>query len=269
LCKATRTTPWATENGFDAVKCAECGLIYVNPRPSLDIIDQAVRAGAHTEESLALDVTARRTPRNVARYKRLIGQMFADVMAKDQPISWLDVGAGYGEVVEAVTQIAPGGSRVAGIEPMKPKVDWAKAHGLQVQQGYLSDVKDKYGFASVMNVFSHIPDFHAFLSEIKRVLAPNGEVLIETGNVADIGDRRLFPNELALPDHLVFGGEAHVRRFLAEAGFAVLQVKRFRIDGAAHFAKSVVKRLMGRPVTVRLPYTSPTRTVLFRARLVS
>jgi SAM-dependent methyltransferase len=267
LCGGDRHTPWAQENGFAAVRCAGCGLIYVNPRPVGTYIDEAVRTGAHREESLQLNVRARRVPGKIRTYRQLIGSLFADVMGAGRPIRWLDVGAGYGEVVEAVQALAPAGSRIEGLEPMAPKAQAARALGLCVHEAYLRNVSDRYDFVSAINVFSHVPDFREFLQEIKGVLNPGGEVLIETGNAADIGARSNFPDQLMLPDHLVFAGEAHMQRFLAESGFDIVQTQRLRIDGLVHFVKTVVKRLLGRPVVLALPYTSPTRTLLFRARL--
>lgn len=267
LCGGDRHTPWAQENGFAAVRCAGCELIYVNPRPVGAHIDEAVRTGAHREEGLQLNVRARRVPGKIRTYRRLIGSLFADVMGAGRPIRWLDVGAGYGEVVEAVQALAPAGSRIEGLEPMAPKAQAARALGLRVHEAYLRDVSDRYDFVSAINVFSHVPDFRAFLREICGVLDAGGEVLIETGNAADIGPRGNFPDQLMLPDHLVFGGEAHMKRFLAEGGFDIVQTRRLRIDGPAHFVKTVIKRLLGRPVVVALPYTSPTRSLLFRARL--
>ncbi len=269
LCAGEKYSPWAAENGFCAVTCSDCGLIYVNPRPSLATIDRAVRAGAHREETLQLNVVSRRVSAKVEQYRKVVAEMFRDVVEKGEPISWLDVGAGFGEVVEAVAKVVPAGSRVEGLEPMKPKVAQAKARGVAVREGYLSDINDKYGVVSVINVFSHVPDFKQFLQEIKGVLTPNGEVLLETGNAGDIGNRNYFPGPLTLPDHLVFAGERHIRRFLEQAGFELVQIKRIRIDGLVYSIKNLVKRLLGQPVAVSLPYTSPSRTVLFRARSVS
>lgn len=269
LCGDNKYSPWAAENGFLAVKCSSCGLIYVNPRPPLETIAEAVRTGVHKEELLNLNVVGRHIPSKAAHYKKIISEMFADIWQKNQSISWLDVGAGYGEIVEAISDIAPTGSRVEGIEPMKAKVDQAISRGLLIKEGYLTDVNDKYGFISIINVFSHIPDFRAFLQDIKKVMLPNAEILIETGNAGDLVERKDFPGELILPDHLVFAGEEHIHRYLAESGFELLKIKRLRIDGIGWFLKNTIKYVIGRPVVLSLPYTSPSRTLLFRARLVA
>jgi len=268
-CDGDNSFPWATENGYTAVKCINCGLIYVNPRPSLSLISEAVKTGVHSELQHGRTVIARRVGSNVVLYKKIIANIFADVWEKSKPISWLDVGAGYGEFIEAVSALAPQDSVILGLEPMKPKADKAKDRGLKVREGYLSDIKDKYEFVSLINVFSHIPDFRIFLRDIKNILTDHGELFIETGNIADLMSRHEIPTELNLPDHLVFAGEEHIVGFLREAGFTVINIYRRRKDGFLNFAKNIVKKLLGRKVTLEIPYSSQYRTLLIRAKLLS
>jgi SAM-dependent methyltransferase len=239
----------------------------VNPRPSLASIDAAVRSGIHGAAANHLDVVGRRLPRRVVRYRKIFARLFDEVWQRSQPFSWLDVGAGYGEIVEAVSSLAPRGSRVIGVEPMKPKVEQARARGLAINEGYLGAEQEKVDFVSTVDVFSHIPHFDRFLEDVKTVLNPLGEIFVETGNLADLAHRSEFPGELGLPDHLVFAGERHLCGYLERAGFEILRVERQRIDGASHSLKNVVKKLIGRPVTVTVPYTSRYRQLLVRARL--
>jgi len=266
-CGSGEQRVWAQELGFTAVRCARCELIYVSPRPVQSLITAAVRTGSHGDEAKGLRVVSRRVPAKVRRYQRLLGRMFGDVWNAGRPVSWLDVGAGYGEVVEAVGRVAPTGSRIEGLEPMAPKAAAARARGLPVTEDYLRPTHGKVNFVSLVDVFSHIPDFSSFLRDVVAVLEPGGEVFIETGNLADLRDRQDFPGELGLPDHLVFAGERQLRGFLDRAGFEVLAVERLRIDGVANLAKSVVKKAIGRPANVRLPYRSAYRQLLVRARL--
>ncbi len=176
-------------------------------------------------------------------------------------------GSGYGEVMEAVDSLSPPGSRIEGLEPMHVKAEAARRRGLTVIEDYLHRSHDKVQVVSFIDVFSHIPDFRSFLEDVKAVLKPGGEIFMETGNLSDLTDRQEFPDELGVPDHLVFAGEAHLRGFLREAGFEVVRLERRRIDGCIHTAKGVVKRILGRPGQLRLPYTSEYRQLLVRARL--
>ena len=266
-CGATEYSPWAEEAGFFAVRCGSCALIYVNPRPTLSAIDAAVRSGVHNLGAGELNVIARRSARKVARYRKLLANLFDDVWRAGRAISWLDVGAGYGEVVEAVAALAPMGSRVEGLEPMVLKAANARARGLAVTEDYLRPGRERVDFVSLVDVFSHIPDFRQFLVDVRGVLRQGGEVFVETGNLADLESRDEMPGELGLPDHLVFAGESQLHAYLERAGFAVVRVERIRIDGATNLAKNLVKKVLGRPVALAMPYASSYRQLLVRARL--
>ncbi|MDY0093664.1 MAG: methyltransferase domain-containing protein [Candidatus Vecturithrix sp.] len=180
----------------------------------------------------------------------------------------MDVGAGYGEIVEAVSALAPEGSLVEGIEPMQPKAAAAKALGIPVHHGYLGDLNKRYDIVSLVHVFSHIPDFRAFLIDVKSVLKDHGEFFLETGNAADLKDRHEVPTELDLPDHLTFPRKKHLIGFLEEAGVQVVAVKELRRDDFVNFVKNIVKKIIGRNVSIRLPYTSGHRAIRIRAKLV-
>jgi len=266
-CLADANHPWAHERGFAVVRCDSCRILFVNPRPRLAAIDMAVRTGAHGAEAGGLAVTARRIPRKVRRYESVLRGLFADVWQRKDPITWVDVGAGYGELLEAVSRLAPAGSRVEGLEPMRPKATAARARGLLVTEDYLRPTHSKVQFLSFVDVFSHLPDFRAFLADVGSVLLPGGEVFMETGNLADISDRSEFADELGIPDHLVFAGERHILGYLEEAGFEIVRIERQRVDDLVNTAKCVVKALIGRPTLLRMPYSSRYRQLLIRARL--
>jgi SAM-dependent methyltransferase len=150
---------------------------------------------------------------------------------------------------------------------MRPKAEHARARGLAIVEDYLRPGRDEVDFVSVVDVFSHIPDFDRFLGDVRSVLSPCGEIFVETGNLADLADRQEFPGELGLPDHLVFAGEVHLRGYLERAGFEIVRVERARIDGVANLVKNAVKKLIGRPAVLGVPYTSDYRQLLVRARL--
>jgi len=269
-CNTSKSEPWVEENGFVAVKCSECGLVYVNPRPVQSLISEGVETGVHSNVEHGRTAIVRRLGGPmVARYKKILAAMFNDVWEKADPISWLDVGAGYGEVVEAVFALAPEGSQVEGIEPMEPKATRARALGIKVNNKYLCDVTEKYDFVSLVHVYSHIPDFRVFLKKLKGVLAENGEFYFETGNIGDLGLSSEVPTELDLPDHLVFAGEKHLTGYLTDAGFSIVAIRRLRKDGIINFGKNIIKKLIGRQVTLAVPYTSRYRSILIRAKLFS
>jgi SAM-dependent methyltransferase len=264
-CYAAENASWASERGFLVVRCIGCGLLFVSPAPSREAVDAAVRSGVHKD--IGLDVRARRESAKIRIYTRRFKTVFGDLWRANAPITWVDVGCGYGEVLECLHSLAPEGSTIWGFEPMQPKAAIATAKGLKVSHGYLSVGVAEADVISAINIFSHIPDFHDFLRVVKSNLAPRGLLFLETGNLADLNDRREFPGELGVPDHLVFAGERQIRGFLDKAGFEIEQIRRIRADGFVESLKGVVKKLMGRPYALSIPYNSKYRQLLIRARL--
>lgn len=259
--------PWAEERKHKVVRCDDCDFLYLNPRPNDAAISSAVSTGIHSDDG-DLNVRSRYQPRRVQAYRRTLGRMFADCWGATEPIHWLDVGCGYGEILEAVQSLAPVGSKVEGVEPMQVKADHAKARGLSVSCGYLGHVEELADFVSIVDVFSHVPSFDDFLQDVRGAVRVGGSLFIETGNLADVKQRSDFPGELGLPDHLCFGGERHIIEFLRRNGFVVKDIDRVRVDDLMWTIKNLAKRALGRPALMALPYRSSYRSLRIRAQAI-
>ena len=244
-CNQAKYSLWSSESGFKVVRCNDCRLLFVNPRPKLQTIQAAVQDGEQLVMGKKISVKSRRIPKKVSTYKKSIGRLFSDIWKAKKPITWLDVGSGYGETLQAVAELTTSDSLVFGCEPMKHKAETSRKHGLTVHNCYLGTSQYRVDFISSVDTFSHIPDFNGFLEILASNLAPNGEIFIETGNLADLSKRNEFPGELGLPDHLVFAGESQLERYLRGAGFTTLKIERERIDGFMNFAKNLLKILLG------------------------
>lgn len=266
-CGVTDPRRWAEERGYVVARCGACGFLYLNPMPAPENVDVAVRTGMHTDAEGKLDVRGARMAKKVTLYERVFGDLFSDVWRQGTPIHWLDVGAGYGEVVEAVGRLAPSGSTVEGVEPMVAKAKDAAARGLTMTNDYLRRDHAKVDIVSSIDVFSHIPDYRSFVDDVRSVLKPHGEFVIETGNVADLNRRDQFPFELGLPDHLAFAGKRHITAMLEQAGFEIVAITERRVDDLVNLAKSLVKLTIGRPAVLGIPYRSQYRQLIVRARL--
>ncbi|HXD44320.1 MAG TPA: class I SAM-dependent methyltransferase [Pseudolabrys sp.] len=267
LCGGAESRRWGAENGFSCVKCQGCGLVYVNPRPTVEEISHANEIGEHRTEGEVLHVVYKRSRRKALRYATTVRAVFPDIVTSSRPVRWLDIGAGFGELVEVLQDILPAGSQVMGIEPMAPKVAEAQARGLPVYQADLSQIGVRFDVISLINVFSHVPDFRDFLGRLRPLLKEDGELFIETGNGGDLSSMRDYPDLLYLPDHLVFAGEEHLRDYLAQSGFTIASSSTFRVDTAAQFGKNLVKAALGRRIKLTWPYRSPFRRVLMRAKI--
>ena len=265
-CQGDQSHFWAEEAGFMVERCNECGLLYVNPRPSQSQISEAVATGTHRLSKKLVNVRNRRIPSKIKHYRKQLRLILNDVIEAGQPVTWVDVGSGYGELIEALSEILPEGSTIKGVEPMDHKAHEAKLRGLDIHHGFLQPGQYEADFISNIDVFSHIPDYHDFLRTVVSNLAHQGEFIMETGNLADVKHRKEFPVELGLPDHLVFGGKDQFRRYFDAVGMELISCTEIRFDTVTQMLKNTVKLILGRDSHIGIPYTSPYRQLIMRAR---
>lgn len=274
FCGSTRHRPWAEENGFFAVRCEDCSFVYVNPRVSDDTVSEAAKTGLHQTGAGRLAMVGRFRREKVPLYRRRLQELYPAEVLRRPGLAWLDVGAGYGELLLALRELTAPDARLEGVEPCLPKVAKAQALGLNVSATLLQQLAKTYDVVSLVNVFSHLPDPRGFLRELKRLLRPGGEVFVVTGNGADI-EAADYPKPFYLPDHLVFAGERHLRGLLEGEGFTIAGINRYPefLPEACPvlLAKNAVKMLLRHPHTpwreilARRP--TPFRSLFVRAVL--
>lgn len=266
VCGTDEATPWGSENGFESVRCINCGLVYLDPWPDITARDKALAYGEHVGERL-LKTNHRYRPREKQRYADIIAAVYGAGFLKDLEVQWLDIGCGYGEFLETLGDAVAPGSILKGSEPNRSKQASAQTRGLDVQFYDLETLPDSFTHVSLLNVFSHLPDPIGFLELARRRLRPDGEILLQTGNGGDV-ERTDFPGMLGYPDHLLFGGRKTLELIFEKIGMEVVSVTEFRFPPMtlANVAKDLVKRVIRKehnPVRWRGPY----RDLWIRAKL--
>lgn len=229
VCGADAIDPYAVENGFELVRCGGCGLLYVTPRPDPVATAVAHQYGLH-EGDTTLAVTGRYRPDRVRPYLRIL----RDVHGASLPPTcrrWLDIGCGHGEFLTALGRFAGDDVSLIGLEPNVTKARGCAARGLDVRSVGLEEVDGNFSTISLLNVFSHLQDPTEFIAGCVARLDPGGELLLETGDTADLAAVD-HPRPLFLPDHLLFANERIVHRVLTEAGLQVLSVHHYSAASA-------------------------------------
>jgi len=241
-CRSTNNSLYAMENGCNLVKCASCGLLYVNPRPSDDEIDDGVKIGAHRGDE-TLNSTGHYMPIKVALYHKILPDIYGNELAS-QKSTWLDVGCGHGELLATLRKLYGDNVQASGIEPNRHKIDAARLRGLDVDYFDLASHRKKYDTISLLNVYSHLPNPCEFLQVVKQRLVPGGEILLETGDTANLPPDE-HPRPFLLPDHLSFTSAEILSRILSEVGFKVISITKYPHlklrFAAATLPKEVVK----------------------------
>jgi SAM-dependent methyltransferase len=219
LCGVDETTPYAEENGYRAVRCVRCGLLYVNPRPTIDEmkvlydgLETKIDVGAHIRRRDVKTAQARWSLRTIRREKPR-GRL-------------LEVGSAAGYLLFEAKKL---GYEVQGLDITHPLVEFSRqVLGVPTHEGTLRDApfeEASFDVVYMRNVLSHLAYPRAEYAHIRSLLRPGGVLIFETGNVAELTPE--VAGTLELPDHLYLFGEQTIRRLLELTGFSCRSVARY------------------------------------------
>ena len=195
------------------VRCGDCGMHYVNPRPASELI---VESYADAED-----------PAFVAQNEGRI-QAFRKVLAKVLPPSitglrYLDIGCAGGASLEAARSL---GHIPTGVEPSRWMADYGrKTYGVEILDGILEPgmfPPGSFDVITLWDVLEHVPNPGGLLELVRQLLKPDGTFVLSypdfKGIVATLlGDR--WPYWLSV--HILYYDRRPIKRHLAAAGFKV------------------------------------------------
>jgi SAM-dependent methyltransferase len=160
-------------------------------------------------------------------YARRLAFLLAEVRRGDRA---LDLGCGDGRFT---AELARAGAAVVGVEVAQSAVDRARAREpdldfqLAPVDGPLGFEDGSFDLVWASEVIEHIADTARWLSEVRRVLAPGGRLLLTTPShgrirVALAGVERFSE---PLGDHLHLYTRSSLRTVLEEFGFGEVSVR--------------------------------------------
>ncbi len=219
---------------FCLVRCLQCGLIYLNPRPCRDEIaryypadyEPFTRLSRHQGGRLARWSYRRYLDKRCARLPKIPGHL-------------LDVGCATGDFLARAREH---GWQVQGVEPSQAAAEAARRqYDLDVFAGDLSQAHFPDGHfdaVTMWDVLEHVYDPRAELSEIHRIVKAGGLLLIELPNMHSFDAALFGPYWIGLdmPRHLHLFPPAALDALLEQTGFerglaALLQRWIWRICG--------------------------------------
>jgi SAM-dependent methyltransferase len=234
LCGSSATTPVATVPDLllerrqvtaTLVRCTQCGLVYQNPRPTLAEIGQHYPP----EYDSYVDHAAQRK-RNWLLQKAIdygIDKRCHFVTRHKRQGSVLDIGCATGTFLLGMRRQGPW--QTYGVELTDAVAQIARErHGLTVFTGTVEQAAypaAMFDAVTLWDVFEHLHDPAGSLREIRRILKPDGVLVIRVPNLAS-WDAALFGvywAGLDSPRHLYVFTPQTVSQLLQQAGFAVLK----------------------------------------------
>ena len=253
------------EGEFHLVRCEKCDLIYLNPRPTPSEIGPYYEGGY---DNFRFDPDHEPSPSQCRRFERTRAILAA---AKGYPAGdeapacglrhlparaafhlksrnfifpnfrpggrLLDVGCGAGKSLQAMADL---GWDATGVDVSAAAVEACRERGLNVIHSDLAGAafpEASFDVVTMRHSLEHTHDPLATLREARRVLGPDGELIVELPNIASLPAKAFGEYWFGLepPRHLCHFSARTLARALAEAG---LKLRRLRYKSSG----SVISR---------------------------
>jgi len=212
------------EGSFNLVKCNNCGLVYINPRPTKQEMHKYYPKYYSARAYGIVEVTD--------EYKDEMYKTFRD---RARPISAfkkngriLDVGCGDGYFLKYMKD---NGWETYGVEPGEVASKYAKdVLKVNVFNGELKEAcyPDKYfDVITLFEVLEHLHNPSANLSEIGRILKEDGLLVITVPNFTGFAYKIFKERRVAIdaPRHLYHFSQITLCKILEKMEFKVLKIR--------------------------------------------
>ena len=207
---------------FRLVRCRQCGLIYLNPRPSRDEIG---RYYPDDYEPFTRFSHSRGGPLARWSYTRYLDKRCKAVMRWKSSGRLLDLGCATGEFLARMMEY---GWQVQGVELSPTAAETARReYGLDILTGDLAQAQfpDRhFDVVTLWDVLEHLYDPLAELAEINRTLKDDGLLVIELPNTRSFDAALFGPYWIGLdmPRHLYVFPPAPLEALLTQSGFEII-----------------------------------------------
>ena len=217
---------YGISGNFSYSKCANCGLVYLDPMPSNSELMAFYPEDSYYSYNVEI---SRKEP----KWKELLRKaLFLEYKTKDpsfaNPGRMLDIGCGNGWFIYMMRDK---GWDVKGVEPSKAGAEAGRRianldihHGDLLSGNYPSEYFD---YIRSNHSFEHIPNPNEVLQEIHRILKPNGKAFIGVPNINSLNGKLFGPNwyYLGAPVHTFNYSDKTLPVLLKKNHFKNIEVK--------------------------------------------
>jgi len=237
LCGQSDEKLVETQNSYRMVKCKNCGLTYLNPRPDWPTLNSLYRS-YHT-----------RNQKDVETWKLLMNKIYAETadfitMKFPGPGKLLDIGCGYGHFLNIMRTT---GWDVKGIDTSSPAVEYANSKDLSVEHGIFNNDKytsESFNVVTLFYVLEHLQDPLDMLKKIYSILKPGGILILRvpytTPIVKTLSIFNIKNNLYDSPFHLYDFSPETLNNIVDKAGYKSINI----FPGKSTIPKEIIDRLI-------------------------
>lgn len=257
--KNTHGFHWISDEKFNLVRCRNCGLVYINPRPNQDEIGKFYNIDYYTTGNrFKTFIEKHLTHYSNLGKKKLIAKY-------KQAGKLLDIGCGTGEFLSSFIS---GKWNLCGIEPNSKgfNLSCKKVKG-KIINNKLSNCKfsnDYFDVITMWQVFEHIHDPNKELQEINRILKDDGILVMGVPNVKSLGFKMAREHwfHLDSPRHLYHYDSTTINKILSKNGFKVFKMAFPFLEYPLDLYHSLLNSL-GKNKFIRAPLILPLLVLSF------
>jgi len=207
------------DNEYKYVECKNCGVIFQNPRLSSDEMEK------HYNLHKIYNTKAAAKGVKKALYEFGLRKRADVIIRRIKSGRLLDIGCGTGSFIRYLRDNST--FEVYGTEINEKTISELKEkHELDVRFGNLCEInfsEDFFDAITLWDVIEHLPNPQRTLNEIKRILKPEGILVIRVpnGNSLDFKIFGKYWAGLDAPRHYYVFTRETLRRLLNEVGFEI------------------------------------------------
>jgi ubiquinone/menaquinone biosynthesis C-methylase UbiE len=211
---------------FLAMRCNSCGLVYLNPRPSVSDFETIYPPNYHAFDFSEADFGFVHRVRSRLEAKRLLS------LCRDLPedARILDVGCGDGFHLNLLKKYGGKNWTLKGVDVDKRAAQMAEKSGLKVYLGNVEELdlpENSYELAFMIQTIEHVEKPEKVLSAVRKILKPGGKLVVVTDNT-DSFDFKLFKGGYwggyHFPRHWNLFNQNSLRKLAAKTDFEVAKL---------------------------------------------
>ncbi len=210
------------ENISSFVRCQNCGLVYQNPRPTVEEIGQFYPPNYEIFNVDKVKQNSSRILQHIMQYG--INKRCRVVNREKKGGMLLDVGCATGIFLETMRETQRW--QVKGVELSKNASQIAREKNLDVITGTLEQANfsdGQFDVVTLWDVLEHLHDPAGSLNEIHRILKPNGIIVLRVPNKDSIDSQMFGPYWAGYdsPRHLYVFNQQTLTKLLEISGFSL------------------------------------------------
>ena len=217
-----------SQETFDLYHDEELDMLITHPQPSLENLGkyyESVDYISHTDNKRSLFEKCYHFIKSIALKNKL------NLVNSLQPAkgSILDIGAGTGDFLSVVKE---NGWNTIGVEPSEKAKSIAKQKGVSFVEQTSELENNSFDVITMWHVLEHVPNLDNQIKELKRLLKPNGSLIIAVPNFKSF-DAKQYGNFWAaydVPIHFWHFSKTAIKKLFAKEEMELVKVLPMKFD---------------------------------------